>query len=74
MSFFALSDRSSWQAFWVQSAGNSRLYEESFSLFNKRFFAAHQIQAQQFWSGIPKQMGAAYRGLAFLGAAALKRA
>jgi hypothetical protein len=45
MSFFALSDRSSWQAFWVQSAGNSRLYEESFSLFNKRFFAAHQIQA-----------------------------
>jgi hypothetical protein len=45
MGFFALSDRSSWQAFWVQSAGNNRLYEESFSLFNKKFFAAHQKQA-----------------------------
>ena len=42
MSFFALSNSSSWQAFWVQSAGNRRLYEESFSLFNKKPLAAQQ--------------------------------
>jgi hypothetical protein len=74
MGFFALSDRSSWQAFWVQSAGNNRLYEESFSLFNKKYFCGAPKASQQFWSGIPNQLGAAYRGLAFLGAAALKRA
>jgi hypothetical protein len=45
MGFFALSDRSSWQAFWGQSAGNSRLYEESFSLFNKKSFAQQQTPA-----------------------------
>ena len=48
MGFFALSDRSSWQAFWGQSAGNSRLYEESFNLFNKRLFDGHQRQSSSF--------------------------
>ena len=42
MSFFALSHSSSWQAFWVQSAGNSRLYQESFSLFHKKPVAVQQ--------------------------------
>jgi hypothetical protein len=42
MSFFALSPSSSWQAFWVQSAGNRHLYQESFSLFNKKPVAAQQ--------------------------------
>ena len=42
MSFFALSNSSSWQAFWVQSAGNRRLYEESFSLFNKKPLSVQQ--------------------------------
>ncbi|NBS77934.1 MAG: hypothetical protein EBT28_11155 [Betaproteobacteria bacterium] len=51
MSFFTLSDRSSWQAFWAQSAGNSRLYEESFSLFNKRLFSTQQGQAN---SSVPQ--------------------